>query len=334
MLLAVAIVVVALACCGTATGAVTTYGEGLGGGWNSFHCEAAGCAFVNGIFGPVGHSTNWPVAPSTGLIVGLNVIDATTPGTMRVRPVGEGPAAEFIFAPASPPIAIVPSEGIQHYPVSLPVASDQRIGLSISKGASIGYGIGPYGYFSRWEPEPQEGAVTPFPNQIEGAVGFNFEVLPPAKIRSLTPSSGPTTGATVVSIVGGNFTGATAVSFGDVAAKSFSVENDGLIVATAPPHDGAAVPITITTPAGTVTQGSFIYSPPSEERCVVPRLRARTLKSARRALGGAGCELGKVRKLDGATAKTGRVSRQGVPAGTKRRFGASVSVTLKPPRGR
>lgn len=331
--LAALTVAVALILCGTAGAAVTTFGEGLGGEWTPHQCKADGCAFVDDSYGPVGRDSGWPLIPSQGLIVGLNVVGATTAGTMRLREFRDTPTAENLFVAASPPITIVPSAGIQHYAVSMPVANDELIALSISEGASIGLAEGPFGFFSSWQPEPPEIGSTPFPSPKEGAVGFNIEVLPPPRIGGTAPEWVPTTGGTAMAIVGTNFEGATAVAFGGVPATSFTVESDKRIVAVTPPRSTpAVVPISITTPIGTTTQGAITYGIQPQLRCEVPRLHGLRMKAVRRALGSAECELGRVRTLDGATAKTGRVAKQGVKPGATLRFGAEVSVTLKPRR--
>jgi hypothetical protein len=57
-------------------------------------------------------------------------------------------------------------------------------------------------------------------------------------IASLTPNTGPPTGGTTVVITGTNFTGATSVMFGSVAAASFAVDSATQITATSPAHTG------------------------------------------------------------------------------------------------
>jgi len=84
------------------------------------------------------------------------------------------------------------------------------------------------------------------------ASATDFTVTPPPPpaptITSFSPSSGPV--GTAVVITGTGFTGATAVSFGSVAATSFTVDNDGQITAIVP-SGFAHSPIKVTTPGGT-----------------------------------------------------------------------------------
>jgi hypothetical protein len=63
-------------------------------------------------------------------------------------------------------------------------------------------------------------------------------------------------------------------------------------------------------------------------RCVVPRLRGKTLAGARGALAHANCRLGTVTRSYSATVRTGRVFRQRPIAGTRMPRGARVNVVV------
>ncbi len=85
---------------------------------------------------------------------------------------------------------------------------------------------------------------------------FNFDdgVPVPPTPTDISPTSGPNAGWTEVDITGIEFTGSTAVTFGGVAAQSFSVVNDGLIEAVTPPGtNGVSVDVAVTAPDGTGT---------------------------------------------------------------------------------
>jgi hypothetical protein len=79
---------------------------------------------------------------------------------------------------------------------------------------------------------------------------FTYKVAGPA-VTSISPSSGPITGGTTVTITGTGFTGATKVAFGDVAATSFTVVSSTEITAVSPAQAAAAHNVYVTTPAGT-----------------------------------------------------------------------------------
>lgn len=75
-------------------------------------------------------------------------------------------------------------------------------------------------------------------------------------ISSFMPTSGSS--GTVVSITGTDFTGATDVSFGGVPAASFTVNSATSITATV--ASGATGAVSVTTPSGTASLGTFTYS--------------------------------------------------------------------------
>ena len=79
---------------------------------------------------------------------------------------------------------------------------------------------------------------------------FSFVAAAAPTVNSLSPTTGPATGGTLVTITGTGFTGATAVDFGTTAATSFTVVNSTTITAVTPAGAGNAG-VTVTTPAGT-----------------------------------------------------------------------------------
>lgn len=95
--------------------------------------------------------------------------------------------------------------------------------------------------------------------------GQDYTVLPPT-VSGVSPSSGPTTGGTVVIITGTNFTGTTAVKFGPDWASGFTVHSPTLTSAISPAGiAGMIADVTVTTPAGTSLVNpadEFIYLQP------------------------------------------------------------------------
>jgi hypothetical protein len=90
---------------------------------------------------------------------------------------------------------------------------------------------------------------------------FTYQGVP--AVTSVTPDGGPTAGGTTVTVTGTNFTGATMVVFGTVAATSYTVVSSTKITAVSPPQAAAYRNIFVTTPAGTTPQSSgdaFTYS--------------------------------------------------------------------------
>lgn len=85
------------------------------------------------------------------------------------------------------------------------------------------------------------------------------------QIIKISPSKGPSTGGTVVRITGLNFTGATAVRFGNKNAQSFNVISDTVIEAVSPSGKNT-VNIRVITPGGTspvtpADQFTFLVEP-------------------------------------------------------------------------
>ncbi len=70
-------------------------------------------------------------------------------------------------------------------------------------------------------------------------------------VTALSPSTGPTSGGTSVVVTGTNFTGATAVKFGTVAATNFTVNSATQITATSPAGTAGVIDVTVTTSGGT-----------------------------------------------------------------------------------
>jgi hypothetical protein len=89
-----------------------------------------------------------------------------------------------------------------------------------------------------------------------------YTYIPAPAITNVNPNYGSISGGNSVVITGGNFTGATDVSFG-VNPASFSVDSDTQITATAPAGAQGTIDIRITTPDGTssvVPADEYIYN--------------------------------------------------------------------------
>ena len=87
---------------------------------------------------------------------------------------------------------------------------------------------------------------------------FTYGVPPPA-ISGFTPNSGSP--GTMITINGAHFTGATSVNFGSVVAASFTVISDNQISAVV--GNGNTGLVTVNSPAGSASLGTFTYVPPT-----------------------------------------------------------------------
>jgi len=95
-------------------------------------------------------------------------------------------------------------------------------------------------------------------------VNFKTDSFSVKLINPITPSITPTTGyyGTSVTIKGIEFTGATAVTFGDTAASFFTVLNDSTIIAIV--GTGGSGGVAVTTLKGSVISiAGFTYTPPA-----------------------------------------------------------------------
>ncbi len=83
------------------------------------------------------------------------------------------------------------------------------------------------------------------------AQSVSVGLAPLPKVSRVAPASGAAAGATSVTITGTGFTGASAVSFGAVAASSFTLNSSTSVTAVSPAESSGTVDIRVTTPAGT-----------------------------------------------------------------------------------
>jgi hypothetical protein len=84
-----------------------------------------------------------------------------------------------------------------------------------------------------------------------GGNQFTFQAALPV-VSNVNPNTGPTTGGVAVTVSGNNFTNATAVSFGGIAAE-FAINSANEISAFAPAHASGFVHVQVTNPDGTST---------------------------------------------------------------------------------
>jgi hypothetical protein len=317
----------ALSFCSAAVAANVTIGPTLtGSGWFSEECTPPGtCTVANYELGGTGPTLTSPV---TGAVVGFHVLGGSTAGTYRLRTVRPGESSvSWFFGKEAAPVAAVPDAGVQGYAASLPIKAGESVALTLGSGASITFQEG-VGRSTWWEIEPPESGHHLGISEI-GVWGVNAEVQPAPTVAALSAISGLTTGGTAVTITGTDLEGASAVSFGSTPA-TVTADSETSITATAPASAAAgAVPVTVTTIAGTATAAqTFTYEKPVY--CVVPNLKGKKLAAAKTALGKAKCKVGSIKKLAGASAKTGKVSKQSPKAGSTLAVGSKVAITLKP----
>nr|WP_269330170.1 IPT/TIG domain-containing protein [Kineosporia babensis] len=85
-----------------------------------------------------------------------------------------------------------------------------------------------------------------------------YRYAPVPTVSQISPSSGPVTGGTAITLTGSGFTGASSVTI-DGSSQSYQVVNDSTITLTTPAHPAGNTPVVVTTPGGTTTPVPFLY---------------------------------------------------------------------------
>jgi eukaryotic-like serine/threonine-protein kinase len=176
---------------------------------------------------PVTHSTTPPPPPAQPVVTGFSPTSGPIGGGTPVTITGENlsDASEVSFGSAG--------DGS--------VTADSSTAITVTSPAG-------------------SGSVSVTVTTAGGTVtaGTFTYVVPPPTVTRYTPTTGNGCGGTTVDIFGSNLSGAS-VSFGDVSGTVTS-DSGSEIVVTAP-SGSQTVTITVTTPGGTVTVGSFSYQP-------------------------------------------------------------------------
>jgi hypothetical protein len=88
-----------------------------------------------------------------------------------------------------------------------------------------------------------------------------FEYTDDPVIGTITPTTGPETGGTVVTITGSNFDGVTAVTFDGVPGTALTVVSDTELRVTTPAGTPGTADVVVTSPDGSGDPGAFLYYP-------------------------------------------------------------------------
>jgi hypothetical protein len=266
-------------------------------------------------------------SPVDGAIVRWRLQDASGgPFYLRIlRPNGSGG-----YMAAGTSNAVTPSgPGLQTFTANLPIKAGDLIGVdptnATDKVGVVEAAGANYGFIF---PPPFDGATVAPSGAVNGKeIELSAEVQPTPTVTSIAPDFGPVGGGTTVTITGTDLASASAVKFGDTPAASFKAESETKITAVAPVSAKVgSVDMTVTTLAGTSATGkadSYYY-----EGCVVPKLKGKTVRNSKRALGRAGCKLNKVSKRRAAKKKKGKVVAQSAKAGKVLAPGTKVNITI------
>lgn len=291
-----------------------------------------GCTFVTFA---LPKSAGLVQSPVDGAIVGWSVKGAWPEPGYAIRVLERRGSLEFTGARAS--TEVTPATlGIETFSADLPVHAGDYIGLNVPEGGTVDENKVPgaeFGFFSGLA----EG-LTKTTGEFPAELAYYAEVQPAPTITGVDPAAGPATGGTTVRITGSAFKNVTNVRFGTVSAASFNVESEQSLEAIAPPISSPQlVHASVTTIAGSgppTFHDFFEYLPSPTplgitSQCVVPEVLGRRLRAAKRRARRADCAIGSIQKLNGATARSGRIIRQRPKPGKTRQAGTTIAVTLR-----
>lgn len=169
--------------------------------------------------------------------------------------------------------------------------------------------------------------------------GFTFQ-QPPApapSISSLSPTSGPTDGGTLVTINGANFQSGAKVFFGSVAAASVNFVSSSQLRAMSPPHPAGSVPIQVTNPDGQSGQlNTFTYvesRPPAPQISGITPTSGPTAGGTDVTISGANFQSGATVTFDGTAAATNFISSSRLIARTPLHAAGAVNLEVRNPDG-
>ncbi len=187
------------------------------------------------------------------------VVDGGTSGVVSVTtPGGTASLAGFTFIPVPVISSFTPTSAGNGASVVITGSNfSGATGVSFGGMAALSFVINSATQITAIVGNGTSGSVSvTTPGGTGSLSGFTF--IQPPNITSFQPASGGS-GTTVV-ITGTYLSGATAVSFGGMAAASFTVDSDTQITAIV--DGGATGSVSVTTPGGTAMMYAFSYYPP------------------------------------------------------------------------
>ena len=263
-------------------------------------------------------------SPVDGAIVRWRVQGAEG-GPFRLRVLRPNGSGAYTAVGTSNPVT--PSgPGVETFTANLPIKAGDLIGIDPTNATDkIGVAEAAGASYGFIFPPPFDAAtVAPSGTFAGKEIELSAEVQPAPAVTAIEPSFGSVLGGTSVKITGTNLNAASAVKFGDTPATGFTVESETQITATAPPSATVgSVDVTVTTLAGTsaaVRDDRFTY-----EGCLVPKLKKKKLKSAKKAIRRANCRVGTVKRRAG---RRGKVLKQAPKPGKVLAPGTKVNLTV------
>ncbi|OBT38512.1 hypothetical protein VE00_11175 [Pseudogymnoascus sp. WSF 3629] len=208
-------------------------------------------------------ASSFAILSSTGINA---VAPPGTAGTVSVvvtTPAGPSLGFNYTYIAPPAPTAVFPTSGVTAGGDSVAIT-----GTGLTGTTSVNFGTTPATSFTVVS-DTEVDAITPA--HLVGTVPINITTLggtdsslsftfqPSPVISSITPTSGPTTGGTVVTITGVDLIGTLDVNFGTTVATAVAVVSDSTVTATAPAKAAGASAVTVNTASATSNGATFIY---------------------------------------------------------------------------
>jgi hypothetical protein len=276
-----------------------------------------GCTLANGTLGEAGATVASPVS---GTVVRWRIAGNVS-GNVQLRVVRPAGGGQYTGGAIDSGSLINNTSGTLIFVTNLPIQAGDLIGVITGDGDHLAVAAVTGSTILSWFDPLGAQPLSPGSTSNQEVL-FNADVEPgPPGITGLSPTSGSIAGGTSVVISGHEFMGATSVELDGKAATGFTVDSNNEIKATSPSEQAPGpVDVSVTTSSGTspaVAADQFTYT-----ACVVPKVKGKSLKAARKKLSSAGCRLGK-RKGHGT-----KVKKQGAAPGSVLPPGTAVSVKL------
>ncbi|MBU6316952.1 MAG: IPT/TIG domain-containing protein, partial [Acidobacteria bacterium] len=244
---------------------ITIAGTNLGGAFVEVGDVAAQAVMVN----PAGTSLTATIPASESS--GAKDVAVTTIGGTMIRPRG--------FAHADPPsiAGVLPSAGPLAGGTSITLTGTNLFGASVTVGdvpaSAVAVNAAGTSLTASSPASATPGTRTIAITAVGGTASLAnaFTYVAPPIVTSVSPSSGPLTAGTIITITGTNLAGAT-VKIGDVAATNVVVNAQGTsLTARAPASTSGAKTVAVTTIGGTASLSSaFTYVAPPTIASVSP----------------------------------------------------------------
>jgi hypothetical protein len=182
------------------------------------------------------------------------------------------PADKFVFE-ATPTVSVVaPSVGATSGGTTVTITGTNFVtgatAVAFGANAATSVTVNSASSITATAPPGSAGTVditvtTPGGTSATG-VADDFTYDPVPTVTAVSPSAGPTTGGTAVTITGSGFVHGSTVAFGTGHPASATYNSPTQLTATAPAGSSGSVDITVTTPGGTSATSSadqFTYDP-------------------------------------------------------------------------